>query len=127
MITESKVNESLTTLIHEVGIPYEFYSDNVNALIQGDYCKKVKNMRYILPKLNLTHPGKTMEKGEKNSEETWSLFYTIHRYTYCFVAPIAYSFAAAIRSRIGSNKQGMQGRKIFENTYGYTLDISEYT
>ena len=65
MITESKVNESLTTLFHEVGIPHEFYSDNAKALIQGDYCKKVNNMRYIPPKLNLIHHEKQWRKEKK--------------------------------------------------------------
>ena len=40
--------------------------------------------------------------------------------------PLVYNFAAEIRSRLASNKPGMQGRTPFENTYGYTPDISEY-
>ena len=41
--------------------------------------------------------------------------------------PLVYTFAAETRSRLASNKPGMQGRTPFENTYGYTPDISEYT
>ena len=40
--------------------------------------------------------------------------------------PLAYTFAAEIRSRLASNKPGMQDRTPFENTYVYTPDISEY-
>ena len=43
-----------------------------------------------------------------------------------FMVPSLY-FAAEIRSRKASNKPGIQGRTPFENTYGYTPDISEYT
>ena len=42
MITESKAHESLTTFIHEVGIPHELHYDNAKTLIQGYYCKKVR-------------------------------------------------------------------------------------
>ena len=40
---------------------------------------------------------------------------------------LAYTFVAEIRYQIASNKPGMQGRTPFENIYGYTPDISEYT
>ena len=41
LIMESKAHVSLNIFIHEVCIPHELHSDNVKALIQGDYRKKV--------------------------------------------------------------------------------------
>ena len=41
--------------------------------------------------------------------------------------PLTYNFAAETRYRLALNKAGIQGRTSFENTYGYTPDISEYT
>ena len=64
LITESKTHESLTIFIHEDSIPYDLYSDNGKALIQGDYRRKVNSMKYTPLRLNLILPGRTMQKGK---------------------------------------------------------------
>ena len=64
LITESKAHESLTTFIHEVGIPHELHSDNAKALIQGDYRRKVKSMKHAPLRLNLILPDRTIQKGK---------------------------------------------------------------
>ena len=91
LITESKAHESLTRFIHKVGISHELHSDNAKALIQGDYRRKVKKYEIYTTETEPYYPWQNnAEREEKNSEDTWSLFYVIHRYTYCSVASSLY-------------------------------------
>ena len=42
MSAEHKAHESLTTFIHQVGIPHELHSDGAKALTQGEFQKKTR-------------------------------------------------------------------------------------
>ena len=46
--------------------------------------------------------------------------------THIVLWSLAYTFVAEIRYRIASNTPGIQGRTLFDNTYGYTPDILQY-
>ena len=42
MMAEHQAHETLTTFVHQVGVPHELYSDGAKALVQGEFGKKLR-------------------------------------------------------------------------------------
>ena len=126
MKTEADAHESLTTFIHEVGIPQELHSDGAKAITQGEYGKRIKKYEIRTTQTEPYSPWQNDAERANKIVKKLGRFLMQSSNTPIRLWSYAYMFAAAIRSLTASSKVGMQSRTPFERTMGYTPDISEY-
>ena len=126
MKREADAHDSLTTFIHEVGIPQELHSDGAKALTQGEYSRKTKKYEIRTTQTEPYSPWQNEAERANKIVKKLGRFLMQASNTPIRLWSYAYMFAATIRSLTASSKVGMNCRTPFEITMGYTPDISEY-
>ena len=126
MKREANAHESLSTFIHEVGIPQELHSDGAKAIAQGDYSKKTKKYEIRTTQIKPYLPWQNEAERANKIVKKLGRFLMQESNSPIRLWSYAYMFAAAIHFLTTSSKIGMNGRTPFEGTMGYTPDISEY-
>ena len=127
MAVKSQAHESLSTFIHEIGVPSEIHSDGAKEIAQGQF-RKLMNRHSIFH--TSTEP---YSPWENYAEDCIRLMKNSARYfMQAAQTPIrlldhALIYACDIRNITATSSVAMKGRTPFEVTLGYSPDISEYT
>ena len=126
MSAEHKAHESLTTFIHQVGIPHELHSDGAKALTQGEFQKKTRKYEIHTSETEPYSPWQNHAERENKIIKKLGRYFMQSTNTPIVLWSFAFVFAAIVRTMTASTKIGMNNRTPFEAIHGFTPDISEY-
>lgn len=127
MTSKSDAHESLSSLVHEIGIPSEIHSDGAKEIALGQY-------RKLMTKYSIFHSmTEPYSPWQNYAEDCIRIIKNSARYfMQASQTPIrlldhALMYACDIRNLTATSSVAMKGRTPFEITLGYSPDISEYT
>jgi hypothetical protein len=124
MRLESQTHETLSSFIHEIGIPSSLHSDNAKELMQGrfkDLCKE-----YHIP-CSYTEPHSPWQNRAENAirelkrhvRRKMAANKVPHRlWDFCI------KWSSDVRNKTSSNRFVLDGRTPYEAVLGHTPDIS---
>ena len=126
MMAEHQAHETLTTFVHQVGVPHELHSDGAKALVQGEFGKKLRKYEIYTTETEPYSPWQNHAERENKVIKKMGRYILQATNTPIVLWSYAFVFVAMIRKLTASSRVGMNGRTPFESIHGYTPDISEY-
>ena len=126
MKSKSQAHDTLTTFIHEVGVPTHLHSDYAKEIFEGEMAKKMKRYE-IRNTLNEPHsPWQNYAEDCIRIVKNWTRSFMQSTNTPIRLYYYALRYTCNIKNRTASNSVRLDGRTPYEVVHGNTPDISEY-
>ena len=126
MVQKSQAHESLSTFIHEVGIPHEIHCDEAKELIQGEMKKKMIKYEIYNTWAESYSPWQNSAEDSIRIIKAWARYFMQFKNTPLRLCDHAMLYASELRNLTAPKHIRNRGRTPFELMHGYTPDISEY-
>ena len=127
MKTKSQAHETLTTFVHEVGIPKQLHSDNAPELTKGEMKKKMNKYEIYNTQTEPHTPKQNYAEDSIRIIKSWARHFMQLTDTPIRLFSYALVYACKLRNLTVSNNVSTEGRTPFEIVHGNSPDISEYT
>lgn len=127
MESKSDAHQTLSSFIHEVGIPHSIHTDGARELKQGEFKKKLNKYEVHFSETEPYTPWQNDAERKIKSLKMLGRYLMQSTNTPIRLWDYAYIHAANIISRTSTNILDPLHRTPFEHVMGYTPDISEYT
>ena len=126
MVNKSQAHESLSTFIHEVGIPHEIHCDEAKELISGEMKKKMIKYEIHNTWAESYSPWQNSAEDSIRVIKSWARYFMQLKNTPLRLCDHAMLYATELRNITVPKHVRNEGRTPFEIMHGYTPDISEY-